>query len=55
MQALANPNKYGLNGTDPRHITEKGLKYADAYGDGLTVNDAQHIQLYLLGKISFLD
>ena len=55
MQALANPNKYGLNGTDPRHITEAGLKYADADCDGLTVNDAQHIQLYLLGKISSLD
>ena len=54
MQALANPNKYGLNGTDPRHITENGLKYADTDGDGLTVNDAQHIQLYLLGKISSL-
>jgi hypothetical protein len=55
MQALANPNKYGMNGTDPRHITKNGLKYADADGDGFTVNDAQRIQLYLLGKISSLD
>ena len=55
MQALANPNKYGLDGTDSRHITESGLKYADADGDGLTVNDAQRIQLYLLGKISSLN
>ena len=54
MQALANPNKYGVNGTDPRHITNNGLKYADADGDGFTVNDALRIQLYLLGKISSL-
>ena len=55
MQALANPNKYGINGTDPKHISADGFKYADADGNGLTVNDAQRIQLYLLGKISTLD
>ncbi len=54
MQALANPNKYGINGTDPTHITENGFKYGDVNGDGLTVNDAVRIQEYLLGKISTL-
>lgn len=29
MQALANPNKYGIDGTDPKHISENGFKYAD--------------------------
>lgn len=55
MQALANPNKYGVNGTEPSHITSEGFKYADTDGDGLTVNDAQRIQLYLLGKLKSLD
>nr|WP_278245168.1 leucine-rich repeat protein [Ruminococcus flavefaciens] len=54
MQALANPNKYGVNGTDPSHITSEGFKYADTDGNGLTVNDAQRIQLYLLGKLKVL-
>ncbi|WP_296695928.1 dockerin type I repeat-containing protein [Ruminococcus sp.] len=54
MQTLANPDRYGVNGTDPTHITENGFKYGDVNGDGLTVKDAQHIQLYLLGKISSL-
>ena len=52
MQAMANPNKYGINGTDPRHISENGFRHADVDGNGLTVNDAQRIQLYLLGNIS---
>ena len=55
MQALANPNKYGIDGNDFNHISDEGWKYADADGNGLTVNDAQRIQLYLLGKISSLD
>ncbi len=54
MQAMANPNKYGINGTDPRHISENGFRHADVDGNGLTVNDAQRIQLYLLGNISIL-
>ncbi|MBR5683173.1 MAG: leucine-rich repeat protein [Ruminococcus sp.] len=51
MQALANPNKYGLNGTDPRHITENGVRNGDVDQDspGLTPNDALRIQEYLLG------
>ena len=49
MQALANPNKYGLEGTDARHITKRGESIADTNGDGLTVLDAQLIQNKLLG------
>ena len=54
MQALANPNKFGVNGTAEKHITADGFKYADADGDGLTVNDALRIQQYLLGLIPSL-
>ena len=49
MQALANPNKYGLNGTAGKHLTEQGKVNADMDGDGLTVDDAQAIQQILLG------
>ena len=56
MQSLANPGKYGLNGTDPSHITQKGLDLADVCenGNGLTTNDALSIQNYLLGNIKTL-
>ena len=54
MQSLANPNKYGQNGTDERHITGQGIKNADADGNGLTNNDAQAIQKLLLGLIQSL-
>ena len=49
MQALANPNKYGENGTDEYHLTPQGKANADMDGDGLTVGDAQAIQKKLLG------
>jgi len=49
MQALANPNKYGLDGTAEHHLTEQGKANADIDGDGLTVGDAQKIQMNLLG------
>ena len=49
MQALANPNKYGLGGTAERHLTEQGKINGDMDGDGLTVGDAQAIQEILLG------
>ncbi|WP_303837689.1 dockerin type I repeat-containing protein [Ruminococcus flavefaciens] len=54
MQALANPNKFGIAGADPNHITEEGFSCADSDGDGLTVNDALRIQQYLLGLITAL-
>ena len=52
MQALANPNKYGVNGNDNNHITEQGAANADVdkKSAGLTANDALKIQEYLLGK-----
>lgn len=49
MQALANPNKYGENGTAKVHLTAQGKENADMDGNGLTVGDAQKIQLKLLG------
>ncbi|WP_295067902.1 dockerin type I repeat-containing protein [Ruminococcus sp.] len=49
MQALANPNKYGLNGNAEHHLTAQGKLNGDMNGDGLTVGDAQAIQKKLLG------
>lgn len=56
MQELANPNKFGVSGTDEHHITDKGLKNADCcnVGDGVTNNDALAIQQYLLKLIDKL-
>ncbi|MBP5581828.1 MAG: glycoside hydrolase family 9 protein, partial [Ruminococcus sp.] len=57
MQSLANPNKYGLKGSDSKAITEKGLANADVaeHGDGVTAGDALRIQEYLLKKVASLD
>ncbi|WP_024860388.1 cellulase family glycosylhydrolase [Ruminococcus flavefaciens] len=57
MQFLANPNKYGLNGSDAKHITEKGLANGDVdkSSEGITANDALRIQEYLLKKVASLD
>ena len=49
MQALANPNKYGIGGMDARCMTKRGFALADQNGDGITVLDAQLIQNKLLG------
>jgi len=55
MQALANPNKYGESGSDKSHITKQGIENADVTGnDGMTTNDAQAIQKYLLKLVSEL-
>ena len=56
MQALANPNKYGINGSDRTHMTEQGQANADVHkrGNGVTSNDALAIQLKLLNVISSL-
>ena len=50
MQSLANPDKYGENGTAETHITEQGRKNADIAGenDGITNADALAIQKKLL-------
>lgn len=57
MQALANPNKYGLGGTSPSALTEKGKMQADVdvTTKGLTGNDALKIQKYLLGLVKSLE
>ena len=56
MQSLANPNKYGIDGTDSKHITSQGLLNGDVDEDvaGLTSNDALKIQKYLLKLITEL-
>ena len=55
MQSLANPNKYGLTGTDSKHLTAQGKTNGDINGDGITSDDALSIQKYLLHLISSLD
>ena len=58
MQSLANPNRYGLTGTDEHHITEQGQLNADVYENGksgITNNDAMQIQKYLLGLVKSLE
>ena len=52
MQSLANPNKYGLTGTDKNHITSQGLSNASVVKNNgsVTTEDALQIQLFLLGK-----
>lgn len=55
LQSLANPNKYGLNGSEKTHITEQGAANADVEGaNGVTANDALKIQRYLLKLIPSL-
>lgn len=56
MQSLANPDKYGLGGSDTNAITKQGLDNADVDKTvrGITSNDALVIQQYLLGKIETL-
>jgi hypothetical protein len=56
MQSLANPNKFGIKGSDNHHITEVGYANADVTGnnDGVTTEDALAIQKYLLGLIKEL-
>ncbi|WP_294749932.1 beta-L-arabinofuranosidase domain-containing protein [uncultured Ruminococcus sp.] len=54
MQALANPNKYGIGGTDKDALTQQGYANADVDtgSKGLTTGDALRIQQYLLHMIS---
>ena len=54
-QALANPDKYGVDGSDPTHITAQGWINADVDGEtGVTSKDAKQIQERLLDKISHM-
>ena len=56
MQALANPNKYGVKGNADNHLTAQGALNGDVDPStkGLTADDALTIQLYLLKKIDSL-
>ena len=56
MQFLANPNKYGLKGTNDVHLTEQGSANADVdlSSKGVTAGDALRIQEFLLGKVKSL-
>lgn len=52
LQSLANPDKFGEDGSDPNHITAPGAKNADVLGNnGITSADALEIQKYLLKLI----
>lgn len=56
LQAIGNPDSYGVNGTESSHITADGMANSDvsSKGDGLTNMDALAIQRYLLKLISAL-
>jgi hypothetical protein len=56
MQSLANPNKYGVNGSDAHHITAQGEANGDvdSSSKGITNGDAAKIQKWLLKSISEL-
>nr|AEV59485.1 scaffoldin C [Ruminococcus flavefaciens]AEV59486.1 scaffoldin C [Ruminococcus flavefaciens] len=56
MQSLANPDKYGLTGTEKSHLTEQGSANADVDDSiaGVTAGDALKIQMWLLKSISEL-
>lgn len=57
LQAIGNPDAYGIKGSDPTHITEQGMRNADVTGDkdGLTSADAIEIQRYILELIEKFD
>ncbi len=50
MQAIGNPDAYGVGGSDKRAITKQGIENGDVYdpGTGLTNMDALAVQKYLL-------
>ena len=56
LQALGNPDVYGVDGSGDVHITEQGKLNCDVYenGSGLTNMDALSIQKYILKLITEL-
>ncbi len=56
MQSVANPGKFGPNGSEENHITAQGYINADCcnVGDGVTNKDALAIQKYQLKLIDKL-
>lgn len=61
LQAIGNPDAYGINGSDETHITAQGMTNGDVAGgtddkggDGLTTADAIRIQSLILGLVTEL-
>ena len=53
MQSLANPSKYGIDGSDDHHITEEGYLLADVDATELpTTMRSQYRDLYSDLKLS---
>ena len=54
LQAVSNPDKYGVGGTDKTCITEQGMLNGDVAGgrNGITAADALEIQRYVVGLIT---
>lgn len=54
IQSNSNPDKYGVDGSDPTHITKQGLLNADVYEhgtSGVTNEDVLMIQKYRLNLV----
>lgn len=57
MQALSNPDRYGLEGTESTHIKQQGWVNANVYENStssITPQDALQIQRFLLGIVTSL-
>lgn len=61
LQAIGNPDAYGVNGSDPTHITNQGMINGDVAGgtddkggDGLTTADAVRIQGFVIDIVTEL-
>ena len=61
MQSIANPNAFGLTGTNEQHITAQGQANGDVAGgtngkggDGITNADALQIQKFMLSLVTEL-
>ncbi len=54
LQSIANPDKYGLGGSDSNSLTEKGYQNSDCNlsRDGVTSMDALYVQQRLLNLIT---
>ena len=56
LQSIANPGKYGVDGSSSDHITDQGLINGDVYqnGSGITAMDALSIQKFKLKLVAEL-
>jgi len=56
LQVLGNPDAYGVDGSEPSHITAQGAANSDVYenGTGITNMDALSIQKYILKLVTEL-